>query len=187
MKKEFQHAKRREEIQYPYFALYLDGLRRLYCTEGQILGALPKFIALADSQELRDALAVRTEQTAIQLKRLDEVFQILQRSKDGLLCKPMAALLDDGLEQANHFVAGPVRDTAIVAGNRAAGCYADLHYRISQLAAEHLGETETVKLLGETLASNARFEERLCDLSKSAVLLRAVDVFHDPVTPDPDP
>ncbi len=181
MKKEFQHSRRQEEIRYPFFALYLVGLRRLYCTEVQIMASLPKFIAAADSQELVDVLSNRADQTALQIERLDEVFDILRRGTEGERCKPMSALLADSLEQAEYFVAGPVRDTALIASTRAANNYADLHYRISQVAAEHLGETVTVKLLGETLSANARFEDELSKLGKSAVLLRAVDVFHYPL------
>lgn len=186
MRKEFQHSKRQEEIRYPFFALYLVGLRRLYCTELQILMSLPKFIAAADSQELVDALSNRSEQSVLQIERLDEVFEILKRGTEGDHCRPISALLADSLEQAERFVAGPVRDTALIAGARAANNYADLHYRISQLAAQHLGERVTVKLLGETLSANAKFEDVLSKLGDSAVLLRAVDVFHDPVAANHD-
>ena len=59
----------------------IEGLQEAYDVERQLLAVLPKMRKAAFSQELQDALSVRSEQTRSQLKRVEELLKKLHGSR----------------------------------------------------------------------------------------------------------
>ena len=57
--------------------LFLHMLKDVYHAETQILRALPKMAKNAGSDELRMAFETHREETAVQVERLEQVFELL--------------------------------------------------------------------------------------------------------------
>ena len=65
-------------------ALFLHQLKDTYFAENAILKALPTMAEAAQSEELRGAFAVHLKETEGQVKRLEQVFQLLGERPEGV-------------------------------------------------------------------------------------------------------
>jgi len=66
-------------------ALFVHQLKDTYFAENAILKALPQMAEAAQSEELKGALAVHLKETEGQVKRLEQVFQLVGERPEGVL------------------------------------------------------------------------------------------------------
>src|SRR5919106_3245219 len=64
-------------------ALFVHQLKDTYFAENAILKGLPELAEAAQSEELKGALAVHVKETEQQVKRLEQVFQIVGEKPEG--------------------------------------------------------------------------------------------------------
>ena len=83
--------------------LLLHGLKDIYYAENQIAKALPKMIEKATNRDLSKGLKDHLEETNNQITRLDQVFQKLGETPQGVKCPAI-----DGLISEADDVAGEV-------------------------------------------------------------------------------
>jgi ferritin-like metal-binding protein YciE len=74
-------------------ALFLHQLKDTYFAENAILKALPQMAEAAQAEELKGAFAVHLKETEGQVKRLEQVFQLVGESLRVLSAKPFKASL----------------------------------------------------------------------------------------------
>src|SRR5450759_2792928 len=106
--------------------LYLSELKDLYSAENQIIKALPKMIEKANSQQLQTALSNHLEETRGNVRRLEQVFEILGEEAKKEKCKCIQGILEEGYEMVGKDATPAVRDAAIIAG-----CQRVEHYEIA--------------------------------------------------------
>ena len=78
--------------------LYIDELRDLYSAEIQLVKALPKMAKAASDAELRGAFEEHLRQTAEQVSRLEQIFDLLQEKPTGKKCLGMEGLVKEASE-----------------------------------------------------------------------------------------
>src|SRR5207237_3436857 len=93
--------------------LLVDELKDLYSAENQITKALPKMAKAATTNELKTAFQTHLKETEGQIKRLDRVFEILDKPSSGKTCKGMQGLIEEGSETMQQ-TEGEVRDAALI-------------------------------------------------------------------------
>src|SRR3954469_11650533 len=71
--------------------LFLDTLKDIYFAEKQILRALPKMAKAASSDNLRAAFEKHYGETEGQVERLEQIFEMLDKSARGKTCDAMAS------------------------------------------------------------------------------------------------
>src|SRR6266700_296052 len=91
--------------------LLVDELKDLYSAENQITKALPKMAKAATTNELKTAFQTHLKEPEGQIKRLDRVFEILDKPSGGKTCKGMQGLIEEGTENMQQ-TEGEVRDAA---------------------------------------------------------------------------
>ena|SRR5215204_2171056 len=74
-------------------ALFVHQLKDTYFAENAILKALPQMAEAAQSEELKGALAVHLKETQEQVKRLEQVFQIVGERPEGVTCKAIQGII----------------------------------------------------------------------------------------------
>ena len=79
-------------------ALFVHQLKDTYFAENAILKALPQMAEAAQSEELKGALAVHLKETEGQVKRLEQVFQIVGERPEGVECKAIQGIIEEGQE-----------------------------------------------------------------------------------------
>jgi ferritin-like metal-binding protein YciE len=68
-------------------ALFLHQLKDTYFAENAILKALPQMAEAAESEELRGAFAVHLKETEGQVRRLEQIFEMVGEKPEGIPCK----------------------------------------------------------------------------------------------------
>ena len=100
--------------------LYVEELRDLYSAENQMVKALPKMAKAASSPELRDAFRTHLEETKGHVQRLTRIFEQLESSPRGKVCKAMEGLIEEGGELMKEKAEPEVLDAGLISA-RAAG------------------------------------------------------------------
>src|SRR5215210_7761314 len=108
-------------------ALFIHQLKDTYFAENAILKALPKMAQAARSEELRGAFGVHLEETREQVRRLDQVFRSLGERPEGVECKAIQGILEEGEEIMAEFQGGDALDAGLISAAQAVE-----HYEITR-------------------------------------------------------
>ena len=149
--------------------LYVEHIRDLYSAEQQIVDALPKMIDKASHDELRDGFAKHLEQTREHVRRLEQIAKGLDQSPDGMTCKGMKGLLEEGKEVMDQDGDERVIDAALISAAQRVEHYEMAAYGCARTYAESLGRDDDVDLLQRTLDEEAETDEKLTQLAESIV------------------
>jgi len=144
--------------------LLVDELKDLYSAENQITKALPKMAKNASSEELRKAFETHLKETEGQIKRLDRVFEVLEKTCGGKTCKAMKGLLEEGAEVMEE-TEGDVRDAALISAAQKVEHYEMAGYGAVRTYAQLLGQKEIATLLQQTLDEEGETDKKLTQIA----------------------
>ena len=150
-------------------ALFLHQLKDTYFAENAILKALPKMAEAASSEELRGALSVHVEETREQVKRLDQVFRLLDEKPEGVTCQAIQGIIAEGQEVMQEFSGSEALDAGLIAAAQAVEHYEITRYGTLLAWAKQLGLGEAESLIKETLVEEENTDELLSELAEEAV------------------
>src|ERR1044072_2376865 len=132
-------------------ALFSPHPKATYSAENAILKALPQMAEAAQSEELRGALAVHLKETEGQVKRLEQVFRIVGERPDGVTCKAIQGIIEEGQEILEEFQGGEASDAGLIAAAQAVEHYEITRYGTLLAWAKQLGLSEAEEVVQETL------------------------------------
>jgi len=150
-------------------ALFVHQLKDTYFAENAILKALPQMAEAAQSEELRGALAVHLKETEGQVKRLEQVFEIVGERPEGVPCKAIQGIIEEGQEVLREFQGGEALDAGLIAAAQAVEHYEITRYGTLLAWAKQLELSEAEDLLQETLVEEENTDEILSDLAEDAI------------------
>src|SRR5215216_4903109 len=150
-------------------ALFVHQLKDTYFAENAILKALPQMAEAAQSDELRGALAIHLRETEGQVKRLEQVFQIVGEQPEGVECKAIQGIIEEGQEILQAFQGGEASDAGLIAAAQAVEHYEITRYGTLLAWAKQLGLSEAEGLIQETLIEEENTDEILSDLAEDAI------------------
>ncbi|MBZ9811164.1 MULTISPECIES: ferritin-like domain-containing protein [unclassified Mesorhizobium] len=154
--------------------LFLDGLKDIYYAEKKILKALPKMAKGAESEEVSAAFEKHRMETEGQVKRLEQVFELLDKPARGKTCPAIDGILEEGSEILEEYKGAPAIDAGLVAAAQAVEHYEIARYGTLVAWAEQLGMADAVKLLQATLKEETATNEALNALGEGGVNERAM-------------
>lgn len=149
--------------------LYIDELKDLYSAEKQILKALPKMAKKASHDGLKTAFQDHLTATEEHVRRLESIFDELERSPRGKKCKGMEGLLAEGDEILGEDADPDVMDAALIGAAQRVEHYEIAAYGTARTFAERLGFDDQSKLLQRTLDEEGETDEKLTKLAESQV------------------
>ncbi|MBL4676672.1 MAG: DUF892 family protein [Mucilaginibacter sp.] len=95
-----------------YFADVLD---RIYCAKTHLVERLPELADQAHFIDLRHAVAETLEDVILQLHRLDEIYELLDRPHSAIRCDSIVAMVEDAYSAIHVHTDEPeLRDLAIL-------------------------------------------------------------------------
>jgi len=150
-------------------ALFHHALKDVYSAENAILKALPEMAKAAQSEELRGAFGVHLEETREQVKRLEQVFQIIGAKPEAVECKAIKGIIEEGQEVMEEFRGGEALDAGLIAAAQAVEHYEITRYGTLLAWAKQLGLNEAEDLLKETLIEEENTDEVLSELAEDAI------------------
>ena len=124
--------------------LFIHGLQDIYYAESQFAKTLPEMMEKASDPMLVEGFRAHLEETRAQIKRLDQVFQALGRTPQGVTCQAALGLIEESQELIGQIEDKDIRDAAIVASAQAIEHYEINRYGTLIAWAQQLGRRETV-------------------------------------------
>ena len=94
---------------------FYETLKDVYYAEKQSVRALKKSAKAAEHEELRQAFETHAEESAIQVERLQQVFEIIGKPARAKTCEAMQGLTSEMEEDLEDFGDSPAAD-AVLAG-----------------------------------------------------------------------
>jgi ferritin-like metal-binding protein YciE len=149
--------------------LFVEQLQDLYDAEQRLTKALPKMAAAAHSPALKSAFEEHLRQTQNHVTRLEQVFKSIGKSAQSKTCEAMKGLVEEGSEVIGAKGDPNVKDAALIAAAQRVEHYEIAGYGTVRTFAQHLGKSEAVRLLQETLNEEAETDKKLTGLAEKAI------------------
>jgi ferritin-like metal-binding protein YciE len=149
--------------------LFHDTLKDIYFAENKILKTLPKMAKAAQAQELKHAFSKHEKETQGQVKRLEQVFKIIDEKPQAKTCDAINGILDEGAEIMTEYKGSPALDAGLLAAAQAVEHYEMSRYGTLKAWAEELGLREAATLLDETLQQERTTDQALTKIAETAI------------------
>jgi ferritin-like metal-binding protein YciE len=144
--------------------MFHDMLKDVYYAEKQVLKALPKMAKATKSPELKTAFETHKAETAEQIERLSQVFELIGKTPRAKTCDAILGILKEGEAVMEDYEDSPALDAGLVASAQAVEHYEIARYGTLKAWAQQLGHKDAVTLLDETLAEETKTDQLLTQL-----------------------
>lgn len=155
--------------------LFETELKDIYWAEKALTKAIPKMAKKATSPELKTALENHLAQTQEQVKRVEEVFNLIEKKATAKTCEAMAGLIKEGEEIMEESEEGPMCDAGIISAAQKIEHYEMASYGTLRQFADTMGLKDVSKLLQQTLAEEKAADELLSKVAISAINIQAAE------------
>jgi len=149
--------------------LFVKELRDVYNAERQLIRTLPTMAKKATSPDLSQAIEVHLEQTEQQAQRLERVFEMLDVSSRGPVCKGMKGIIEEGKDTLEETDEPDVTDAGIIASAQKVEHYEIATYGTLCEYANVLGHSEISDLLKTTLEEEKAADKKLSELADRGI------------------
>jgi ferritin-like metal-binding protein YciE len=153
--------------------LFLYTLQDVYYAENQITKALPEMIDKASDPELKQGFKTHLEETRNQIKRLEQVFNMLGQSAKAVDCPAIDGIIEEAKEVAGETAGKDVLDSALTASAQAVEHYEITRYGTLIAWARQLGRTDCANLLRQTLQEEEATDKKLTELAEKRINRKA--------------
>jgi ferritin-like metal-binding protein YciE len=149
--------------------LFHDTLKDIYFAEKKILATLPKMAKAAHSPELKKAFEKHEGETAGHVKRLEQVFGIIDKKPTAKTCDAIMGIAKEGQEIMTEYKGSPALDAGLLAAAQAVEHYEMSRYGTLKTWAGELGHADAVKLLDATLQEEKKTDAALTQIAETVV------------------
>jgi ferritin-like metal-binding protein YciE len=153
--------------------LFLEELADIYNAEQQLVKALPKMAAAADSDELREAFESHLQETKNQVSRIEQVAEVMGESLKNKKCKGMEGLIEEAEEMMEEKEDSAALDAALIAEAQKAEHYEIASYGTLCTWAELMRQDEALQLLKENLNEEEAADKKLTEIAETVANLEA--------------
>ena len=153
--------------------LFHNTLKDVYFAEKKILATLPKMAKAATATELKMAFEKHRAETEGHVKRLEEVFGIIDAKPQAKTCDAIMGIVKEGEGIIEEYKGSSALDAALVAVAQSVEHYEMSRYGTLKCWAEELGIDKAISLLDATLQEERATDKALTDLAVSVVNMQA--------------
>lgn len=145
---------------------FYETLKDVYYAEKQSVKALKKSAKAAEHAELRQAFETHAEESANQVERLTQVFEIIGKPARAKTCEAMQGITSEMEEDLEDFGDSPAADAVLAACAQAVEHYEIARYGTLKTWAAQLGHADAAKLLDETLQEEKKTDALLSKIAE---------------------
>ena len=153
--------------------LFVHQLQDIYYAENQLVKALPKMAEKATDSQLKQGFLAHLEETKIQVKRLEQVFQMHGTEAKAVDCPAIDGIIEEADEIIGEVADKNVLDAALINAAQAAEHYEIVRYGSLVAWAKQLGRNDCASILQKTLDEEKATDKKLTSLAESKINLRA--------------
>jgi ferritin-like metal-binding protein YciE len=154
--------------------LFNHQLKDLYDAEHQLTESLPLMADAANATELKNAFNTHLMETRDQIRRLEQVFQIVGEEPERVTCPAMKGLIKEGQETINASGDPRVKDAALIASAQRAEHYEIAAYGTLRTLARQAGMNDIAELLQRTLDEEGNADKKLTRIAEGQINRQAV-------------
>ncbi|WP_119271469.1 YciE/YciF ferroxidase family protein [Taklimakanibacter deserti] len=148
-------------------ALFEDTLRDMYYAEKKLTKILPKMAKKATSEELTEAFTSHAEETQGQVQRIEQVFDMLDKTPRAKKCEALEGLSAEGDHVMEEAEDDGVMDAGLIASAQAVEHYEIARYGALIAWAKQLDMSDAADLLAESLEEEKAADEKLNGLAET--------------------
>lgn len=149
--------------------LFEEELKDIYWAEKKLTKAIPAMIEKATCKELKTALENHLGETEEHVKRVEQVFEILDKKATAQKCKAMAGLTDEAEELMSDCEDGAMLDAGIIAAGQKVEHYEIASYGTLIQYAKTLHLNDAAKLLEQTIKEEKAADKKLSEIAVDSV------------------
>lgn len=149
--------------------LFEDQLKDMYWAEKALTKALPKMSKKATSGDLVNAIHQHLLVTEEHVKRIERIFQSMDKKALAKKCDAMEGLIKEGEGIISETVAGVVRDAGIIAAAQKVEHYEIASYGTLHAFARTLGMDDAASLLEQILQEEKEADKTLTQIAESNI------------------
>jgi ferritin-like metal-binding protein YciE len=138
-----------------------DEIKDLYSAEKQLTKAIPKMAKGASDAHLKAAFTGHLKETETQVKRLEQIAELLEIKPTGKKCVGMEGCIAEGAEALSEDGDETVLDLGIIGAGSRVEHYEMAGYLTAISLAEQIGEKQVVSLLKQSLSEEQGAEGKL--------------------------
>lgn len=153
--------------------LFRDTLKDIYFAEKKILTTLPKMAKAANSPELKTAFEKHRKETEAHVKRLEEVFGLIDAKPQAKTCDAIMGIVKEGEGVIEDYKDSPALDAALIGVAQAVEHYEMSRYGTLKYWAGEMGLDGAAKLLDATLQEELKADAALSELATTVINLEA--------------
>jgi ferritin-like metal-binding protein YciE len=153
--------------------LFEHTLKDIYYAENQIAKNLPDMISKAADLTLKQGFETHLKETKEQIRRLEQVFQLLGVETEGVDCPAIDGILKEASDVAGEVADKQVLDAALIAAAQAVEHYEITRYGTLIAWANQLGLHDCAALLEANLKEEKATDEKLNNLALKNVNRKA--------------
>lgn len=147
---------------------FYETLKDVYYAERQSVRALKKSAKSAEHEELRQAFETHAEESATQVERLQQVFDIIGKPARGKTCEAIQGIIAEGEEIIEEFKDSPALDAGLISSAQAVEHYEIARYGTLIEWAKQLGLKDAIPLLQQNLSEEEATDKKLTALAKTS-------------------
>jgi ferritin-like metal-binding protein YciE len=148
--------------------LFEATLKDIYYAEKQILKALPTMVKKANGKELKDALETHRKETEGQVKRLEQVFKLIDVAARGKKCEAIEGIVSEAKEHMEEIEDEQVLDAGMISSAQAVEHYEICRYGTLIEWAKDLGHEGAVTPLQQNLDEEKNADKLLSRIARSS-------------------
>jgi ferritin-like metal-binding protein YciE len=153
---------------------FLDQLKDIYYAEQQLVKALPEMQKAATTEELEDAFGDHLKQTERHVKRLEKVFQRINKNPEGKKCEAMEGLLREARTIIGETKEGSMtRDAALIIAAQKVEHYEIASYGGLVQLAITMGLHRVADVLEKTLTEEEQTDSLLTEIAETYINIEA--------------
>ena len=153
--------------------LFETELKDIYWAEKALTKAIPKMIKKATSDELIEALEMHLEETENQVKKVERVFEVIDKKPVAKKCEAMDGLIKEAEEIMKESEEGAMRDAGIITAAQKVEHYEIASYGTLRTFAQTLGLDDAVTLLEEILEEEKNADQKLTEVAEATINVQA--------------
>ena len=148
--------------------LFEATLKDIYYAEKQILKALPTMVKKANGKELKDALETHRKETEGQVKRLEQVFKLIDVAARGKKCEAIEGIIAEAKEHIEEIEDERVLDAGMISSAQAVEHYEICRYGTLIEWAKDLGYDGAVTPLQQNLDEEKNADQLLSRIARAS-------------------
>ena len=144
-----------------------ETLKDVLWAEKQALAALRKSAKAAKAPELKQAFESHRAETEGQIKRLEQVFEMIGKTARAKTCEAMKGIAAEMSEDLEDFGETPAGDAVLIGCGQAVEHYEMARYGTLKAWAKQLGLSDAIPLLDATLQEEKKADALLSKIGVS--------------------